>query len=230
MYLSKLILNKGYEQVRRDLNDCQQMHRTILSCLPFQDNRNKNANTEVTEARLLYRVERNPETKEAMVLVQSVAMPDWSKLPDTYLKPIEDSMICKSIAFFFNRIKEGQILSFRLRANPTGRDEHEKRRPLTEESKLISWLKRKGTQHGFEIVNVVLGNNIEYSNVVVSKEHYLSGWRANGREKKKLIFNSVVFQGQITVTDKEKFLIALKGGIGSAKGYGFGLLSVGLAS
>jgi CRISPR system Cascade subunit CasE len=41
-----------------------------------------------------------------------------------------------------------------------------------------------------------------------------------------LSFGSVLFEGRLKVTDKEKFLDVLYAGIGTGKAYGFGLLSI----
>jgi len=41
-----------------------------------------------------------------------------------------------------------------------------------------------------------------------------------------MFFNAVTFEGQLQITNKELFIAALKFGLGSGKGYGFGLLSI----
>ena len=46
----------------------------------------------------------------------------------------------------------------------------------------------------------------------------------------RLTFASVLFEGVLEVTDAERFRQALEQGIGSAKAYGFGLLSIAPAS
>ncbi|MCP4644356.1 MAG: type I-E CRISPR-associated protein Cas6/Cse3/CasE, partial [bacterium] len=45
-------------------------------------------------------------------------------------------------------------------------------------------------------------------------------------EKKTMTFGSVRFEGRLRVTEPEQFREILAAGMGSAKAYGFGLLSV----
>lgn len=40
------------------------------------------------------------------------------------------------------------------------------------------------------------------------------------------VFNSILFSGTLIVQDPEKFKKTIENGIGSAKGFGFGLLSI----
>lgn len=47
----------------------------------------------------------------------------------------------------------------------------------------------------------------------------------NGGNKEQTLF-AVLFEGVLQVTDPDKLRIAVGAGIGSAKGFGFGLLSL----
>lgn len=214
MYLSRLILNKSSQEVRRDLRDCQELHRTITTTFL-----NSKASNKVVgdKARLLYRLEEDLENNKIILLVQSEIMPDWSELPTTYLAPREDNMVCKSVNFLYERLVEGMSLRFHLKANPTSKDSKERnRKPLKTELELMNWLKRKGEQHGFEVVDVSVETKLQ------------TGWRraGNNKEKQQITFNSATFDGQLIIRDKNTFTQALKFGVGSGKGYGFGLLSV----
>ncbi len=44
--------------------------------------------------------------------------------------------------------------------------------------------------------------------------------------KKRLTFNAALMEGVLEVTDAEQFVNTIRNGIGSAKSFGFGLLSV----
>jgi CRISPR system Cascade subunit CasE len=46
------------------------------------------------------------------------------------------------------------------------------------------------------------------------------------RKRSQLTFVSVLFEGRLRVTDPGKFRATLERGVGSAKAYGFGLLSI----
>ena len=46
----------------------------------------------------------------------------------------------------------------------------------------------------------------------------------------RLTFASVLFDGELVVTDAELFRTALASGVGTSKAYGFGLLSIARAT
>lgn len=223
MYLSRLVLNPGDRSVRRDLADCQHLHRTILSAFPQAP--------DGASAREHFRVLYRPETGNRvgpLVLVQSAAMPDWHVLPVGYLAA---DAACKSIAGVYEGLHEGMILRFRLRANPTKRVAHEsaldgtvwdgKRVELVPEHDQIGWLERKSASSGFTIRSVRTAPDVP--NVRAVSPSKQRGQHANGR----LTFGAVVFDGTLSVADAAAFRYTLDHGIGPAKAYGFGLLSIG---
>jgi CRISPR system Cascade subunit CasE len=134
-------------------------------------------------------------------------------------------------------IAHGCVCRFRLRANPTRKIEtksgpggarHNGRRvELKTEEEQLNWLARKSRENGFEIVSVRAA--AEYPDVWVSAEGKVIGSRGlpdGAGSRPRLTFASVLFNGKLRVTDLERFRAALERGIGSGKGYGFGLLSV----
>ena len=85
MYLSRLILSVRSRDVRRDLANCHELHRTILRGfpgLPAEPGANGDARARLG---VLFRVESHPRTGATSVLVQSSVEPDWSHLPSGYL-------------------------------------------------------------------------------------------------------------------------------------------------
>lgn len=224
MYLSKLLLNKGSQEVRRDLNDCQQLHRTVMSAFPMLEEKGLGARS---ECGVLYRVETIENGKIAL-LVQSKLLPEWNKLPNKYVLSTPNGSLCKKIDFIYQQLEEGMVLNFRLRANPTHK-QRGKRIAIKGEIGVINWLKQKGKLHGFELVTTSLSSGseaIEYPNLESKREHILIGSKSNGTEKVQIIFNSVLFDGELIITKTGAFVEALMNGIGSGKGYGFGLLSI----
>src|SRR5437762_524360 len=69
MYLSRLFLNPRSRDVRRDLSDCQDMHRTVLRCFPTASGPARQ------EHEILYRLETT--VARPQLLVQSRTAPDW---------------------------------------------------------------------------------------------------------------------------------------------------------
>jgi CRISPR system Cascade subunit CasE len=132
-------------------------------------------------------------------------------------------------------IREGQILRFRLRANPTkkvdtktgtdGKRRNGRRFALTSEADRLAWLSRKGEQHGFELGTVSQsGKLLDLLDVSEGKS---VGYRQGAPEGHgRVTFGSCVFEGTLRVTRSEDFKRAIGAGIGSGKAFGFGLLSV----
>ncbi len=224
MFLSQLIIDPRNKFVRRDLGNCYELHRTILSAFPEKDH---------VEFKVLFRLEESALNKRTVVLVQSDICPDWKKLPGGYLieqtlsNDITDSSLIKDLLPLLNFLENGMQARFRLYANPTKKIEtsrkgdtkktNGKRIPLLTDYEQVDWLKKKGKLHGFELLEI----SIQTRNL--SK---LTGTIKNSAEKNNLTFYGVHFEGKLRITDLENFKDAIKNGIGSGKAFGYGLLSI----
>lgn len=227
MYLSRMILNPRDRRVRRDLADPGEMHRTLLHAFVPE------AEPTAFRARhgVLFRIEPRAAGGTPVVLVQSVTEPDWSRLAalDTYfLHNGEKNPDTKAVAGHYDSLAEGQVLQFRLRANPTrkidtktrpdGTKSNGKRVPLREPDALAAWLWRKGERGGF----APAGNPC--TSVRANPEQDVTA-RRDGN-KSAMTFGSVLFEGRLRITDPEAFRRTLQTGVGPGKAFGFGLLSV----
>lgn len=204
MYLSKLELNLRSKNVRRDLADCYQMHRTIYNCFPSKD--------EGWAGAIVYRVEdyKSPvqsRTHAQTVLVVSEKKPSWDKLSDSYL--LGNAML--NYAEKIEGICNGNSFRFLLKANPTKKIQG-KRKALRTYEERSQWMLRKSKNHGFELIDLsVKSDNVQTSST---------------KEDNPLTLNSVYYEGYLKVVDADLFKNALLYGIGSAKAFGFGLLSI----
>lgn len=220
MYLTLMRLNPHSTAVQRDLRDIHALHRTIMRAFPSVVDPDQ-------EARacwgVLHRLEVDNRTGRILLYVQSRIAPNWSFLPDNYLAA--DGMpnpAVKSVAEAYAAIREGRILRFRLRANPTrkidtksgpnGERCNGRRVPLAGLDRQVQWLANKGKQHGFELLQVT---------VVAAGAAELVHSHTTRRT-----FQGVLFEGRLRVADAERFRAALASGIGPGKAYGFGLLSI----
>ncbi len=224
LYLSRLHLAVRNRSVQADLADCHAMHRQLLLAFPNLGG--------LPDARdhfgVLYRVE--VASNHVDLLIQSSTAPDWSRLPDGYLR--DPDIAIKRVDPLYAVITEGQRLLFRLRANPTKRisdrntaqDERWRGRrvELRREEDQLSWLHRKAQQSGFALlaVRTQIGHDpiadvraTGTADRVISRSH-------------RLTFASATFEGRLRVIDPDAFRQALWQGIGSGKAFGFGLLSV----
>lgn len=227
MYLSRLILNPRSRQVRNELADPYEMHCTVCKALPdanYKDNE---------PSGILFRVDLYPRTRIPTLLVQSRQKPDWSFLlaerKDYLLGENELPLDVENPAIkeMNLQLTDGQVLAFRLRANPTVKktevkengEKHKRRLGILEEDKQREWLEGKFKTAGAGLVSVNIVN-----------ERFTHGKLFKEKEKAlRLNFLSVQFDGVLQVKDKDKLTSTIFTGFGSAKGLGFGLLSLARA-
>jgi CRISPR system Cascade subunit CasE len=209
MFLSKLVPDLHARDVRRDLTNLYDLHRTLLRAFP--DARDGGP------GRVLFRVEL-PQGAAPFILVQSEKEPHWSRVPAGYFAERHTKPLAP-LPFL-----PGQRLLFRLRANPTKRAGKEatdprwvgKRVGLGREEEQENWLVRKGEKGGFYVARPAMR---------VIPEGKITARKA----KQTLHFLSVRFEGVLEVTNPERFVQTLREGVGPAKGLGFGLLSLARA-
>lgn len=229
-YLSRLHLNLRDRRVRTDLANSQALHRRLLEAFPGASSR--------ADVQLLYRVEapRGAHATDYVILVQSGAEPDWTCLDAGYLRDQEhafgwsesNAVDMKDISGAFVQIGPGDQFRFRLRANPTQKrhfkagesprptGKNGTRVPLFVDRELQEWIARKADQHGFRLLGVRWQPDPVTGDIQ-------RGSKADG---KTLTHYAVLFEGALRVTDATAFQDALASGIGPAKAYGFGLLSL----
>jgi CRISPR system Cascade subunit CasE len=230
MFLSRLSLNLRSSRARLDLAQPYEMHKTVWNCHPTV---RRDPATGAFLDRLLFRVDADHGSPT--LLVQSEVEPDWGHLPDGYLRTSPPD--CKPLDVAFT---PGQRLRFRLRANPTKRVAAKnpgfagtmvgKRVGLNTEVEQIRWLLRKGEAGGFTVPgewvaakHPATAGPIELPNFRVDaisegRVHHVKGGTG--------ALAAVRFEGVLVVTDPAAFRDTVFAGIGSAKGLGFGLLSV----
>jgi len=134
-------------------------------------------------------------------------IPDWSPIKgiDGYLA--EEPRLTS----YMPRFAVGQILAFRLRCNPTVKRQGN-RCALRTETERMTWLERKAEKGGF----VVCRADIKALDPITTCT----------AKAQTVTLNSVQYDGLLRVVDPDRFRETLEGGIGSAKGFGFGMLSL----
>ena len=127
-------------------------------------------------------------------------------------------------------LRKGQVLRFRLRANPTkkidtksgpdGQRRNGRRVDLRTEPQQIEWLSRRAGGSGFRLVPLGPGSDAPAVRVGASE-------RLRGRTASRLVtVAGVLFEGLLEVTDPDKLRLAIREGIGPGKAFGCGLLSL----
>lgn len=207
MYLSRLRFDPTNRQVLQELGNRYELHRTL--CAQFNGTRRE-------EIGLLYRIETGNayEMSPITLLAQTKVEPCWDNL---YAKGL---LIEKAETKPFEPILSvGDQLVFRLLANPTLRrnsgDWAGKRVGLLKEEEQQDWIRRKGKNGGFEVIqlDVRQAGKVEGSKYMDGQKHTLS-------------YLAVLFEGLLKVNDPASVRKTMEGGIGSGKGFGFGLLSL----
>jgi CRISPR system Cascade subunit CasE len=231
MFLSRLALNARDRQARCDLAQPYEMHRTLWRAFPDKD-----------PGRVLFRVDTDRSGACPILLVQSDLRPAWERLDQREPRYLAHPPEVKEVHLTFVR---GLRLRFRLRANPTkkvgslskservagasdphGGTKNGRRIALLRVDDQVAWLLHKGEQGGFRIPGEWVeqdGRKAPNFRVDVVPE----GWVRCGKEgHADGRFYAVRFDGVLEVTDPDQFAQTLADGIGSAKGFGFGLLSL----
>ena len=201
MYLSRLTLNASRMALLWISNPYRVHQRLRMAC--------------GDDPHLLFRLEENSQGVNR-ILVQTQNEPNWKEVFDDFpvlLRPPE----CKP---FIPKLKAGSFYRFRLFANPTVRktidgDGSQKRLGLLNEEAQQEWLQRKIETAGSQ----VLACRIQPRGFQHSR-------KCTAKEENHQTHLAVLFEGILQVNDASLLQATLETGIGSAKGFGFGLLSL----
>lgn len=211
MYLSRLLLDPRSRQVQRETADPYNLHRTILQA--FGPNRE--------QAGVLHRLDIGPRTGAISLLVQSQTAPDWQPLVEkAYLLPADpfSGLENPAVKPLTLSLQTGQILQFRLTANPTiskvrrdenGAHRNSNRVPLVHEDKQLDWLQKRAAANGFRLLQTTISRTQKQTS-----------------RPKEITLYTVQFNGRLQITDTQQFQTAVRTGIGPAKAFGCGLLSL----
>jgi CRISPR system Cascade subunit CasE len=215
MFLTKLTINVSSREFRRDFANIHDMHRTVMSAFPHPDD---------TPARQAHSVLWRLDTSHTGYVqhIQSRTKPDWTNLsPRHLMQPAE----IRSLQPVLDAIRPGRKFAFRLLANAT----QDTRPARTKGARVrvahrspddqIAWLIRKGERHGFIIPTARNGT----PDVAPSPIPRVTGHK---KSVGMITIDAVRFDGHLVVTDFDAFTDAVINGIGRAKAYGCGLLSL----
>lgn len=199
MYLTQLSLNRLDRKTMKMLADVYKLHQTILQGFSaYQDC-----------DRVLFRVEPEEHNALVSVLIQSTLEPDWNLLKET-----GKSVVSAKTKKFSPQLLAGDVLRFRLRANPTVCREG-KRYGLIRDESLREWLTKKEAKIGAKFIDIASMD-----------EGYINGNKNDGQTRHRVNLKVARFEGVVRVINPEIFVHTLKDGIGPAKAFGCGLLSI----
>ena len=202
MYLSRLSLNRN-RLAWNWISNPYHIHQRLM--MAFDG-----------DPRMLFRPESGPDG--SFIIAQSCCAPCWEAAFDGF-SVLACAPECKP---FDPSFTGGQVFAFRLRANPTAKrtdpeDDKKKRVGLYREEEQLAWLARKGEVGGFRLLRAQVRDDGLLRGFIPANE---------SEQEHTLKLLAVHFDGLLQVTDPEVLRATLQAGIGSAKGFGFGLLSL----
>lgn len=220
MYLMRMFLNARCKAVRSNRNSPEELHRTVMRLFPSDVGPQPRKQLGV-----LHRLDEGLGGR-LMLLLQSGVRPDVHRLPEGYLldvvqdadltlSGITDNPVIREVDDERSRIAVGEKFRFRLKANTTkrvgGKSSQEiagfgKRVPLRGDAARINWLERRAETGGFHLIHAEV--------------------REVAAQGERVRLAGGLFEGLLEVRDPDAFRGALADGIGPAKAFGFGLLSV----
>ncbi len=232
-YLSKIPLNPLRWQTQRLLQSPQAMHAAVLGGLP-----------PAQDGRVLWREEVSRRTDGPItchVLVLTPEEPDWSHLVENAGWSTEaGAPLIRSLQPLLDLVATGREFGFKVRANPvqsTLRPERPtagQRRALEEPRRgvrvahrtaghQLDWFRTRTApddpKWGFTVADDPVLNVS-----VVGREHLTF---TKGREQRhRVTLDRVTYEGRLTVTDPVRLREVLTQGLGRAKAYGCGLLTL----
>lgn len=181
-----------------------------------------------SEQAFLFRIDPLPSGR-AIIVVQSATRPDWE-----YAFKNAGFLLAappNGPKVFEPHFENGQICRFRLVANPTrkldkenrpeGRKNYGKRLPV-DRDKIEDWLESRADRAGFKIEHFL---NVQTG--------YVGAFKGNDEKVKEEVkddrlkrFFYARYDGELRVINPDLLRGAIIHGIGPAKGFGFGLLSI----
>ncbi|WP_160115385.1 type I-E CRISPR-associated protein Cas6/Cse3/CasE [Varibaculum vaginae] len=229
IYLSRCALNPRRRGASRLLASMERMHAAILQNCFHESQWEGEA-----PPRILWRLDRHQ--KGYYLYIQSPVRPDFTQFVEEAGWPeIKSSFGVKNYQPFMERLAEGSSWNFRLAATPTRAVKGEgakrsKRIPIVKDEDRIKWLASRAKGWGFEIPQVAVNPAESEANglavAIVEKERIRFQRGKSGKPGSLVTLNRVAFEGILTVKDPEVLRSAIQNGLGAAKAYGCGLLTL----
>ncbi len=217
-YLTRMPLNPARRDTRALLGSPQSMHAAVLAGFPPGA-----ADEPAPLGRVLWRVDQDSRF-DVRLHVCSPEKPDLTHLVEQAGWPTTSAWETRAYAPLLDRLAPGQAWAFRLTANPVRRlrvTEGGKRGPVKAHvtaDQQLTWLVERSAAAGFAIPPGASGEPA----VSVRDRKAVRFAHDDGQ----ITLVTATFEGLLTVTDLNALRVTLTGGLGRAKSYGCGLLTL----
>ncbi len=218
MYLTRMYLNPRRRGTQKFLASPHALHAAVESTIPPSDL--------APRGRMLWRVDGQGSDRVTLYVV-SAERPDCTCIAEQAGWPTQETWATRSYLPVLDSLEAGEAWRFRLTGNPVHavrlvEGAPTKRVGHVTAPQQIGWLLQQGQNHGFEIPVGADGD----PTVVVSNRLVRNFGRIHAGSRSQVTLSTATFDGILTVVDPVAFRSALMNGIGRAKGYGCGLLTV----
>jgi len=207
----------GYEQLAKEnIYDNYAWHKkawTMFQHHPRLKDRNCKREMDKGPTPFLSRyIQKSTHAELLIVSEYSPLKPDWCGNEQWQITEIDESYLTQDNYYF--DLYANPTKALKKPDNNGGFTKHGRRLTLMDTQSQGEWLLRKGNNHGFQLIEEIP------LRIEKPVNHYFN------RKGKQGLHIGVRFQGALRVTDRKVFQEAFRRGIGTAKGFGFGLLMI----
>ncbi|MGK5544080.1 type I-E CRISPR-associated protein Cas6/Cse3/CasE [Streptomyces sp. URMC 127] len=230
MHLTRFRINTARLGARGLLSSPQRMHAAVMSSfagiLP----------SEGESSRILWRVDRNSRA-EVLLYIVSADRPDLTHLVEQAGWPTTAGWQTYDYKTFLDGLTEGSTWAFRLTANPVHHvrrtpEEPRKRTAHLTPRHQIGWLLERQERSGFRVLETPAdrqlphGSNEHQLTVRDEQRHRFDKKELSTGHANRVALVTVTFDGRLEVTDPAAMRRTLTLGLGKAKAYGCGLMTL----
>jgi CRISPR system Cascade subunit CasE len=223
MFISRIPLNAARYDAQQLIASPYKLHAAVEHSFP------PTAVRADKSGRILWRLDMNAHDPHSVWLyVVSPQKPDFTHIVEQTGWPLYGEWESKDYSILLNRLAKGQQWRFRLRANPVRKATRDyglkpregivgKIQGYVTVPQQTQWLVDRAEEHGFQILE-----SDSIPQVVISqrqKQRFM-------RKDATVSLSTALFDGALEVTDAEAFRKTLCFGMGRAKGFGCGLLTI----
>ncbi len=234
MYLTRFRVNTARREAKRLLSSPNRLHGAVNMAFAQSP-------TQKTEGpRVLWRLDQDHPAQTNLFIV-SPSRPDLTHLVEQAGWPASDTPGWTTFSYqeFLDALAEGDTWGFRLTANPVHyvrRDRDAPGAPTKRTAHLtprhqMQWLLTRQEQAGFEITCKSAENRMTEQDMYELNVHDRRPLQFRRRTEESsdgqdVRFVKVTFEGRLKITDLARFQRTLTHGLGKAKAYGCGLMTL----
>ncbi|CAJ1228088.1 type I-E CRISPR-associated protein Cas6/Cse3/CasE [Levilactobacillus zymae] len=220
MYLSRVVINRYSPENFKTLTHLGAYHDWVERSFPAEFQAG-------IRPRHLWRID-SLANKQYLVVLSETA-PDLHAL-EAYGVP--ETAVSKSYDHFLDQLQVGQVLRFKLTANPTHRvpqagHKTGKVYPHVTAAQQRQWLIKRAESAGFQLLKLPADDYFEepdYDFKIINRDWPILFRKPGHGHRVKL--SRVTFEGMLKINDLDAFKHTLTQGIGREKAFGMGLMTV----